>query len=327
MTLVLLLGLGVDALDCGNVERRGEIVDDGVEQFLHALVLVGRTAADRNYLVVDGRLTKSRFQLVDRDLVAVAELLEEFLVGFRDALDHLVVVLLREVRHIGGDGFDAHILSEVVVVHVGFHRHEIDDPAEGAFLSDREHDRHGVGVQTLNHHADHAEEVGAGDVHLVDVRHPGDLVLVRLPPDGLGLGFDAPLGAEDGHGTVQHAQRPFDLNGEVDVARGVDDVDAVGVFLGCDGIVVIARGRPVTGGRSGGDGDPTLLLLDHPVHGRAAVVRLADPVDPSGVEQDPLGGGRFSGVDVRHDPDITGMGKRIFSRHSELLLRDANQNL
>ena len=91
---------------------------------------------------------------------------------------------------------------------------------------------------------------------------------------------------------------------------------------------MVARGRPITGGRGGGDGDTTLLLLDHPVHGRTAVVGFADPVDPSGVEQDPLGGRRFPGVDVRHDPDITGMGKRIFSRHSDkLLLRDANQNL
>ena len=238
------------------------------------------------------------------------------------------MVLFREVRHIGGDGFDAHILSEVVVVHVGFHRHQINDPAEGTLLADREHDRDGVGVQTFAHHTDNAEKVGAGDVHLVDVRHPGDLVLVRLAPDGLGLGFDAALRAEDGNRTVEHAKRPFDFNREVDVARGVDDVDTVSVCLGCFGIVMVARGRPITGGRGGGDGDTTLLLLNHPVHGRAAVVGLADPVDPSGVEQDPLGGRRFPGVDVRHDPDITGMGKRIFSRHSDkLLLRDANQNL
>ena len=327
VTLVLLLGLGVDALDRGDVERRGEIIHDGVEQFLHALVLVGRTAADRDDLVVDRRLAERGFQLVDRDLVAVAELLEKFLVGFRDTLDHLVVVFLREIRHIGGDRLNAHILSEVVVVHVGFHRHQINDPAEGSFLPDREHDRHGVGVQTLNHHTDDAVEVGAGDVHLVDVRHPGDLVLVRLPPDGLGLGFDASLGAEDGNGTVQHAKRTLDFNGEVNVTGGVDDVDSVGVFLGRNGIVVVTGRRPVTGGRGGGDGDPTLLLLNHPVHGRAAVVRLTDPMDASRVEQDTLGGGRFPGVNVRHDPDIAGMGKRIFSRHSELLLRDANQNL
>ncbi len=320
VTLVLFLGLGVDALDRGNIERRGEIVDDRVEQFLHALVLVRRTAADRNDLVIDGRLAERRLQFVDRDLVAVAEFLEEFLVGLCDRLDHLVVVLFREVCHIGGDRLDAHILSEVVVVHVGFHRHQIDDPAEGTLLADREHDRDGVSVQTFAHHTDHAEEVGAGDVHLVDVRHARDFVLVRLPPDGLGLGFDAALRAEDGHGTVQHAQRPLDLNGEVDVARGVDDVDTVGVFFRRYGIVMIARRRPVTGGRGGGDGDTTLLLLNHPVHGSPAVVRLADPVDPSGVEQDPLGGRRLSGVDMRHDPDITGMGKRIFSRHSEKLL-------
>ena len=43
----LFLGLEVDALDGLAIERGRQVVDDGVEQRLHALVLEGRAAEDR----------------------------------------------------------------------------------------------------------------------------------------------------------------------------------------------------------------------------------------------------------------------------------------
>ena len=68
-------------------------------------------------------------------------------------------------------------------------------------------------------------ELGADAVHLVDEAEPGDVVLGRLPPDGLALGLDPLDGREDHDRAVEHAERPLDLGGEVDVAGGVDDVD------------------------------------------------------------------------------------------------------
>ena len=62
---------------------------------------------------------------------------------------------------------------------------------------------------------------------------------------------------------------------------------------------VPGRGRvPVAGGRGGGDGDATLLLLLHPVHRRAALVHLANLVRLAGVVEDALGGGGLAGVNV-----------------------------
>ena len=56
----------------------------------------------------------------------------------------------------------------------------------------------------------------------------------------------------------------------------------------------------------GGDGDAALLLLLHPVHGRGALVDLADLVRDAGVVQDALGGRGLPRIDVRHDPDVSG---------------------
>src|SRR5699024_3199086 len=91
-------------------------------------------------------------------------------------------------------------------------------------------DGHAVGMQAVMQHLHAAEEIGAHRVHLVDIDHAGNLVLVRLTPDGLALGFNAALGRQNGDRAVQDAQAALNLNGKVNVAGGVNDVDAVAVL-------------------------------------------------------------------------------------------------
>ena len=148
-------------------------------------------------------------------------------------------------------------------------------------------------AEAVDHRLDAVLERGARAVHLVDVRDARYAVLVGLAPDGLGLRLDAGDGVETGDGAVEDAQRALDLDGEVDVARRVDDVDAV--------VVPLARRR------SGRDRDAALLLLLHPVHRRGALVDLTDLVGATGVVEDPLGRRRLTGVDVRHDADVAGL--------------------
>ena len=92
------------------------------------------------------------------------------------------------------------------------------------------------------------------------------------------------------NGAVEHAQRALDLDGEVDVAGRVDDVEALVV--------------PERGGRGRRDGDAALLLLLHPVHRRGAFMHFADLVALAGVIEDPLGRRRLAGIDVRHDAEV-----------------------
>ena len=146
-----------------------------------------------------------------------------------------------------------------------------------------------------------AGEVRADAVHLVDERDPRHGVLVGLAPDGLGLRLDAGDGVEQRDRAVEDAQRALDLDGEVDVAGRVDDVDAV-----------LA---PLAGRRGGRDRDAALLLLLHPVHRGGALVDLADLVGPPRVIEDALGRRRLTGVDVRHDPDVPGLLERVLACH------------
>ena len=146
------------------------------------------------------------------------------------------------------------------------------------------------GLKAVFHHLHGAVEVGADAVHLVDEAHARHVVLVGLTPHGLGLRLNASNRVEHGDGAVEHAQRALYLDGEVNVARGVDDVDAVVV--------------PDTRGGSRGDGDTTLLLLGHVVHRGCTVVHLTDLVALACVIQDALGRRGLTSVDVSHDADI-----------------------
>ena len=170
---------------------------------------------------------------------------------------------------------------------------EIDDPDEVGLEAVGQLDRDGMGLQPIANLGDAGGGVGAHAVALVDEGDARDVVLVGLPPDGLGLGLDPADRAEHGDRAVEHAQAALDLDGEVDVPGGVDDVDPV-----------VA---PEAGGGGGGDGDAALLLLLHPVHDGRAVVDLAQTVRDARVEENSLSGRGLARVNMGHDADIAGL--------------------
>ena len=66
----LVLGAGLETLRGRDVHRRRQVVDDRVEQRLHALVLEGAAADHRLQAVGDGRAAQRGAELVVGDLVA-----------------------------------------------------------------------------------------------------------------------------------------------------------------------------------------------------------------------------------------------------------------
>ena len=211
------------------------------------------------------------------------------------------MILFGHFLQVFGDFLIANILAFVIVVDFRLHTDEVDDALEISFFANRQLNRHGVGAQPFLHHVNHAEEIRAHDVHFVDVSHAGYIVLAGLTPNGFTLGLHAALGAKHRYGSVQNTQAALYLNGKVHVAGGVDDVDPVSL--------------PLAGGGSGGNGDTALLLLLHPVHGGRTFMRLTQTVRTSRVEQDALGRGGFTGVDMGHDADIPHLFQRVTSRH------------
>ena len=312
-TGLLLFGLRVHTLDVLNVGRSGHIIHDSVQQLLDTTVLVGRTTDHGHQSVGNGLLADGSLQLLAGDLLTLEVLLHQDFVVLGNSLDQDVAVLLSLLDHILGNGLGTHIIAHVVVVDLSVHIDQVNDTTEGILLTDRQLDRHAVSVQTIMQHLDAAEEVGTHGIHLVDVHHAGDFVLISLTPNGLRLRLDTALSSQNGHRTVQDAQGTLDLNSKVHVARSVDDVDAMTVLLERSRILLSLRMRPVAGGCCGGDGNTTLLLLNHPVHGSAAIMDFADLVVDAGVVQNTLGGSRLTSINVGHNADISRHLKRNFS--------------
>ena len=207
--------------------------------------------------------------------------------------------------NLGRDLFRIVAAPKLIVIDEGLVQDEIHDPAEVLPVPDR--DLHGVriGLQPVAHHLDDPTVVGPDPVHLVHECDAGDPVAVRLAPDSLGLRFHASHGAEDSHSAVEHAERTLDFDCEIDMPRGVDDVDPV----------FRPRARPVRRGGSRRNRDAAFLLLLHPVHRRRSVMDLPHAVQAPRVEQDALGRGRLPRVDVRHDSDIAESLERVSPRH------------
>jgi len=157
-----------------------------------------------------------------------------FQVTFEDGIIHfgaclhqlhppLGCLLHHEIR----DWLDGEVHERVITLleHNGIHLYKVNDAVEMILRTDWYLYRHRVSPELILHLLNHSEEIGAGTVHLVDKRYARHIIFVSLPPDSLALGFHAAHGAEDRHRTVEYAQRPFHLHGEVYVPRSVNEVD------------------------------------------------------------------------------------------------------
>src|SRR3954447_4585084 len=293
-----LLGvLDVVALDGRDVDRARQVGVDRVQQRLDALVLERRTGQHGGELARQGGPADARDQLLLGRLLALQVQLHDVVVSLGHGLDQLVAPLGGQLGVAGRDLLDRVVLTDLGLAAPGQRTHpdQVDDADEVGLRPDRKlHDQRHRG-QPVPDHVDAAHELRAGPVELVHEADPRNAVPVRLAPHGLGLRLDAGDTVEHRNRAVEHAQRALHLDGEVDVARGVDDVDGV-VF-------------PGAGRRGGRDRDAALLLLLHPVHRGGALVDLTDLVGDTGVEEDPLGRRRLAGVDVGHDPDVADLGQ------------------
>ena len=305
----LLIRVGVDAQHRRHVERRRQVVDDRVEHRLDALVLERGAREDAHDARGERAGPQAALDLRDRELLALEVLEGQLVVHLSDRVQEERTVLERLGHEVLRDVRLDDVLAQVIVVLDRLHAHQVDDALELVLAADRDLDGHELAIrvaaEAVADRVDAAPEVRAGAIELVDEADARHAIAVRLAPDRLGLGLHARDAVEHDDRAVQDAQRSLHLDGEVHVPGRIDDVDPM---------VAPERRR-----RSGGDGDPALLLLRHPVHRRRALMHLADLVDLLGVEEDALGDGRLAGVDMGDDADVPRTFERDFACHDQCL--------
>ena len=103
----------------------------------------------------------------------------------------------------------------------------VDDARELVLGAHRHLELDRVVAELLLEHVRDALVVGARVVHLVDERDARHAVALHLLVDGDRLALHALARVEHEDRAVEHAERALDLDGEVDVAGRVDDVDVV----------------------------------------------------------------------------------------------------
>ena len=278
--------------------RRRHVLDNRIQKRLDTLVLESRTAKHRNDFIRQRLLAQPADDFLGRQFAVLEVLLHKLFGGLGSGLNQLLVSRLGFVcesrRDVSGLVSRAHVIGIPID---STHFHEVDHAFEILFSPDGQLNRHRARAQALLDLLDDSAEVGTHAIHLVDKCHAGHGILRCLTPHGFGLRLHAGNGAEHSDGTVEHAQRALNFDGEVDVARGVDDIDAV---FG----PVLVHPLPEAGGGRGRNGDATLLLLLHPVHDSIAIMHLAQLVGDAGIEQNALGRRGLAGIDVGHDADI-----------------------
>ncbi len=294
----------IQGLDGRLLFRSREVVDDGVEQRLHASVAVGGAGENRDHRAREGAAAEGRTKGFFGDVAALDEEVEERVVPFGDRFHEVGATLVDVVLHVRREGDD--LEGQPVAPAERATAHEIDDADEPVFGADRalHRDERDRPSQLGSEGTQRPIEVGAAAIELVDEGHGADAVTHRLSPDRLGLRFDAGDGVDEQHTSVEHAQGSLHFDGEVDVSGRVDEGDG-GV-------------APRAAHRRGRDGDAHLLLFGIEVGGGVAVVHLAARVDLPREVQDALGEGGLAGVDVGDDADVA---QRVSNRGHGRFLR------
>ena len=191
---------------------------------------------------------------------------------------------------------DVHALIFSGPVH-RLHGHQVDDALEVVAEADWNLDRDGVCAKASAERLEAEVKVSTKLVHLVDQAHARHAVTVGLAPHGFGLRFNAFLAVEHCHCAIEHAERALHFDGEVNVSRGVDQID----------LVIIATEGVRASGCSTLDGDAALLLFLQAVHGGGAFMHFTDLVDLACVEKNALSDGGLTSVDVGADSDIANL--------------------
>ena len=268
------------------LDRRGQVVDDRLEQPVGAQVLGRHAAGHGEDVAAVGALLERVHDLLVRDLLALEVALHQRVGVLRDLVHQLLAVLLGQIRHVVGDRTLLAVLAPRAGVLVRLHVDEVDQAAHLVLGADRDLGRHDVGAEGGLERVERAEEVGPLAVEHVHVDQPRHAELGGARPQALRGDLDAHHGVDHEHGRLAHAQRAERVGDERGLAGRVDEVDL--------------DVPPVERGERGGDRHPAGLLVLLGVRHRRPVSHRAQAVRRAGLEQQGLVQRRLPAPTVAH---------------------------
>ena len=269
--------------------RRGDALDQEVEERVRAEVLRGDRAADREDLTARDTELEGRCNLVRVELLALEVALHQRLVDLDDLVEELLPVLLRLRLHRLRDRHRVAFLLPFRV-QIGAHVEDVHDPLELVLGADRDVHGDAAGGELLLDLPERPEEVGAlpvEHVHDQDARE-AELLGELLHPRGADL--EAHDARDDDQRALHDAERTARLALEGRVAGAVEQIHLPPLPLG-----VGERER---------DRELAVLLVLIGVGDRGAGVDRAEPVDLAGLEEERLEESRLARSPMTDDGDV-----------------------
>ena len=297
VTYLCSFGIGISTVDHLGIQRTRQVSTYCIQHGLYAFVLERTTADHREDLHCQRTLADSHTNLILGNSGRIIKVfLHQRVVELRYRLQHLVAPLFCLCYEVGRNLF-LHILSAhgLVMPKDSFHFHEVYDTLESLLSTDRNLDRTRSRTQHLFDLTNYVEEVSTGTVHLIHVAQTRYVVFISLAPYSLRLRLYTTYRTKSHNRTIEDTERTLYLHSEIHVTRSVYQVD----------LIFVTRIVPIGCSSSRGDSDTTLLLLNHPVHRSRTVMHLTDLMGKTRIEQDTLRCCCLTGVDVRHDTDVT----------------------
>src|SRR5690606_28150781 len=300
-------------LDIRNVDRRWQKIEHCVQHALHALVLECRTAQHWLNFGIDSTLAQTGDDFFFGQFAAFEILVHQLFRRFSGRLDHLLAPLIGKTLQLRRNilVLELHTLGRLIPDN-GFHLDQINHTSKAVFSADWNNYRNRVRLQARLHLVNHLEEVGASTVHLVNKGKAWHLMFVGLAPYRLGLGLNTAHRTINHACAIQYAHGTLNLNGEVHVARGINDIDAM-LRAG------YIHAPPETGHGRGGNGDSALLLLLHPVGSRCAIMHFTNLMGYTRIKKDTFRGCCLACINVCTDADIAITLNGSFASHGNYL--------
>src|SRR5207249_8087503 len=206
--------------------RRGEQLHQLGQEGSHPVGQLRRPAEQRKQLALRHPFLHGPDRFVTPDLGAAQVALEERVIGLGDALDQLLRVLIEPPLVLRGNVL-LHVFPRLrpLLVQVALLREQVDDPMEVGALAHGDLHRDHLRRQTLLDLAVDPFEVGVLLVHQGDEKQARDASVFTVVPDLFRPHLDATGRRNDHYAAVRRIDARERLAREVEVARGVDEVE------------------------------------------------------------------------------------------------------
>ena len=207
------------------LDRRGEILDDRLEQAVGAEVAARDAAHDGEDRTVVGAALERVDDLLVGDLGALEVALHQLIGDLGDLVQQLLAILLGAGLLLGRDLDLGRVGATGALVAVGAHVDEVDHAAALLLGADRDLGRDDVRPERALELLQRPKEVGPLAVEHVDEQHPRDVMLGGDLPQPARADLDAHHGVDHEDRRLADAQRAERVGDEARLAGRVEQVD------------------------------------------------------------------------------------------------------